>query len=278
MGLISATLTVDGPASQLSALRDELVASLRAQAPETRVSEHHHEADAAHLEFHLQAPAGLPYPPLADVSIAYPECVLGIAWEQDGASGTTSLRAGRAEESGQNEGVPAGPPCAISLDAQGLLACAIAMPEGAQASIGYCATAVAETFFKVVGKQDAARLYTIGGDALHWDEQWRVEDGAVTCDPLDSPQAISEREQAVLEKLAAEFRAHWLWYEQQALVDTILERQRFEAASRSVAPINVKSRRLDALREPGGHRSLDPDTDWIRQLLVDTWIAAAQPD
>lgn len=292
---IQATVTADGPRHLLRALRKRVAESLRDEAPDTEVREQHGES---RLTFHLQAAAGLPFPQLAAASAAYPECVLTVEWEQDGAHGSTTLREGRAEDLHQQQ-APAGPPCLVRVDAQGGLAYAIVIddhnggdghgdshsrPQGRTAAgaapcdyRGYCVTGGAETYFRISGTPATPVLYTIGGAEPAWDEQWRIDKGSATCRPLAPPQPLAAAERARLENLAAEFRAAWLWFEHQPLEETIIERQRFGQAARGIAAINVKSRRLDALRDTGEFSSLQPHSGWIAELLVATWIGATPP-
>lgn len=284
MARASATLTIHGPQPLLRALRKHLTDALREEAPDTTVSEHRQappgapdkgEGETPSLAFQLRSPGGLPYPPLAAVSAQFPDCVFEIAWEQAGERGNTVLRAGQAEQATRTGEAVGGPPCAVRADAQGRLLYALTVVADGAHQLGYCATAAAETYFRIGGGASAPLLETIGGDRLAWDESWRLVGGVAVCEPAPAPRPLTAGEHKRLEKLAADFRALWLWYEGEALEATIVERQRFESAGRAIAPINVKSRRLESLAQADGYSSLGASAHWVASLLTATWIAAA---
>jgi len=286
--MLNATLTAHGPRALLRALRKRVIDGLREEAPETRVSEHHHETaghadhgpDAGgaedqpaqyHLEFRLQAPGGVPFPPLVAASAEYPDCVLSITWEGAQGRGQTTLRAGHVQEVEQDGATHGGPPCAIRVDAQGRLLLALALDIDAAGTLGFCATAEAETFFRLRGVPAAPELYTIGGESLAWDEVWRRDGDDYLGEALFPEQPLTPAERHTLDYLATRLRADWLWYAHQPLEETIVERARFAEAGRAVGTINVKSRPLAGLDGRREQALPDAGAAWIVELLADTW-------
>ena len=281
--MLHATLTVHGPRALLRALRKRLIDGLREEAPQTRVSEHHHESPAHaddsaatagpeyQLEFQLQATDGVPFPPLVAASAEYPDCVLTITWEGAQGRGQTTLRAGHAEEVAQGTAVRGGPPCAIRVDPQGRLLLALALDIDAEGYLGFCATGNAETFFRLRGTPADPELLTIGGESLAWDEVWQRDGDDYDCDSLIPELPLTPAERHALDYLATRLRANWLWYAHQPLEETIIERERYAEAGRAVGAINVKSRPLAGLDGRCEQALPDAGAAWIVELLADTW-------
>ena len=84
-----ATLSVHGPGQLRSAFRKRLLDALRADAPEVKCKD---VPQAGHLLMTLDAPCGIPFPPLVEVSIQYPDCVANVVWQQEHAQGETTIQ------------------------------------------------------------------------------------------------------------------------------------------------------------------------------------------
>jgi len=275
MRLIEATVIAHGPRDMLRGLRKYLPAALREESPDTRVSEHH---AADQLEFRLQARGGLPFPALVAASAQAPECVLEVSWVEDGATVTTTLRAGQAENLDPGAFAPGGAPCCVRINATGHLVMALALDSVAGEPLGYCVTGSAETFFRVHGTPAEPALYTIGGSELAWDEQWQRSGPSFECRPVANPQPLPAAQRQRLEHLAAGFRERWLWFAHDEPEQTAIERERYRQAGRKVAAINVKSRWLEPLRTAQGYSSLNDNAEWIAGLLTRTWAQSEQEE
>lgn len=269
-----ATLTVDGPGQLRSAFRKRLIDALREDAPEVKWKDLEH---AGHLLMTLDAPQGIPFPQLIDVSLQYPDCVASVAWQQDSAEGETTIQNGQVKEAASGAVLAAHRPQSIQLAPEGALVLAFALDIGRDGLLGFCATADAETYFKFCGNAPDAKLLTIGsgGGELAWDECWLADTTA--CQALQPPVPLDAGERRTLDTLAAAFRAEWLWYAHAPLEDTVVERQRYAEAGREARAINVKSHQLAT--HPPTHQaptlsSLAIDQQWIAQRLQETWARA----
>ena len=218
------------------------------------------------MVFAYSSSEGVPFPSLVALSTHYPDCVVGILWSKASSSGETTLQNGQVKEASRDSLLGGRIPQAIELAADGTLRLALALDIGHDGMLGYCATADAETWFKLASRPDAPELLTVGGDGSAWDECWR--DGH--CAPVLPAQALSGTERHTLESLAAAFRAEWLWYAHAPAEQTIVELQRYAAARRPVRPINVKSIKL---AEQSGIRlsSLAAEHAWVMERLRTTW-------
>lgn len=272
----SATVTVHGPRQLLRAFRKRLVESLRAEAASARVVEAHQEE---RLEFSLTLRGGIPFPPLVATSGQYPDCVVTVHWEIDGAQGETTIQNGQVRTVSETGAPPTWGPTAISLGADGSLGLGVAIVSAAQSSrtLGYAATRDAETFFLAVGAEGKQGWFTTGGDATRWDEAWRRDAaGRWHCEAASQQVEIGVADLRELEAVADAFRAHALWYAHAPLEDTIVERTRAAEAGRPVCAINVKSRVVAELGAVQVHEQLGA-CKWTTRLLLDTWAANNQP-
>ena len=270
-----ATLHVDGPGQLLRAFRKRLVESMRDEACGATLTETRRDG---RLEFAMTASGGIPFPPLVAASILYPDCVVTLNWEIDGALGETTLRNGQASTASQG-GVPAGlrdRPGYLSLRDDGslLLGLALAPTTSADRVLGYAATHDAETWFLATRHGPSHALWSTGGDASAWDEHWiPAPDGKWQCVAVAHPEPISPDILAQLTGIADAVRADALWYDHAAPEDTIIERQRAAAAARPLHAINVKSRIVAMVAAAGEHDRLDAGDRWVADLIRETWAA-----
>ncbi len=263
-----ATLMVHGPGQLRSAFRKRLIDTLRTEAPEVKWK------DAASQEFlsmSLEAPQGIPFPQLIEVSILYPDCVASVEWRQEHANGATTIQNGQVKQAERGVALAARRPQYLQMAPDGKLQLAFALDIGRDGLLAFGATADAETYFRFCGTGPKAEMLSIGtssDNALAWDECWDV--GASTCRALVPPRTLEASERRALDALAMAFRAEWLWYDHAPAEDTAVERQRYAEAGRNVHAINVKSQQLAA--HPSALVStLDTDQDWLAARLQKTW-------
>lgn len=240
-------------------------ASKREVAPEREVAPGAGHAEDA-LVFDFASPAGVPFPALVTVSTQYPECVAVIGWHKGSASGETTIQNGQVKQASREAALSGQTPQSVELNPDGVLELALALDLTRDGILGFCATAEAETWFKLAGANHPAQLLTIGGDGSAWDECW--QDGQ--CAALTPPLPLAPAERRTLEALSAAFRAEWLWYAHAAEEDIIVERRRYEEAGRAVHAVNLKSIKL-AEHRAGVKSSLAPAQEWIATLLRTTW-------
>ena len=232
------------------------------------------------LEFAITASVGIPFPPLVAASILYPDCVVTLNWEVDGALGETTLQNGQASTASRG-GVPAGlrdRPGYLSLRDDGSLSLALALAlaptTSADRVLGYAATRDAETWFHATRRGPSHALWTTGGDACAWDEQWRpAPDGKWRCVSVAQPEPIAPDVLAQLNGIADAVRAAALWYDHAAPEDTIIERQRAAAVARPLHAINVKSRIVAMAGAARELDRLDAGERWVADLIRETWAA-----
>lgn len=275
MSRISAVLLVNGPRQLLRAMRKRVVEELNADGDTLRLVQSRRDEQ---LEFTLESTGGLPYPVLVAASARYPDCVLTVEWEADGARGRTSIRNGEVESSNAGAAADHAPTESIEVDHSGALRLGLALtPESGIASqvvAGYAATRNAETYFWISGGPHAHTLQTAGGDARLWNEDWSVDaDGAWVSCAATPPRPIGAGDLRALDDSAAGFRARWLWYDHAPLEETAIERQRARDAARTVNPINVQSRGLARLAS-GVSGRIAPQSQWVGTLLACSWAAA----
>ncbi len=278
MSRVSAVLLVNGPRQLLRAMHKRVVEGLRTEDDALQLVQSHRDDQ---LEFRIESARGLPYPVLVAASARYPDCVLTLNWEADGARGLTSIRNGEVESSDTGAAVGHTLTESIEADAAGALRLGLALtPASASASLsvkGYAVTRRAETYFSIRGSPDAHTLQTTGGDGRMWNEDWSLDAaGNWICRPSTTPQPISARDLRILDDSAASFRARWLWYAHAPLEETAIERQRAGAAARQVNPINVQSRGLARLAagDAGGTAPQLPQLQWAAALLARSWAVA----
>ena len=294
-----ATLVVDGPRQLLRAYRKRVREELKADAPEVRLTE---QQENGAPQFTLDAPDGIPFPLLVDISMQYPECVARVRWRQDGAQGETTIQNGQVKEASRSgaTGPAGGQPQMVRVEAtEGILstlALGLVIDLTPAGIAGFCATSEAETYFKICSDESNIELLTIRGETMEWDECWRAgagdaraqataqahataqaqatEPAQATARALSPAQALTTAERRTLDRLAAQFRAEWLWYDHAPLEDTAVERQRYAEAGRPVRAINVKSRQLaEKFSLPAclSTSTLDTSQTWIAILLAQTW-------
>ena len=276
-----ATLVVDGPRQLLRAFLKRVREELKADAPEVRLAL---QQENGKLQFKLDAPEGIPFPLLVAISVQYPECVARVRWRQDGAQGETTIQNGQVKEASRSgaTGPAGGQPQMVRVEAtEGILstlALGLVIDLTPAGIAGFCATSEAETYFKICSDESNIELLTIRGETMEWDECWRAGAGdaraQATARALSPAQALTTAERRTLDRLAAQFRAEWLWYDHAPLEDTAVERQRYAEAGRPVRAINVKSRQLaETFSLPDGlsTSTLDTSQTWIATLLAQTW-------
>ena len=266
-----ATLLVHGPSQLRSAFRKRLIDALRADAPDVRWTDAPSEE---FLSISLDAPQGIPFPQLIEVSILYPDCVASVEWRQENAEGATTIQNGQVKQAARGAALAARRPQYLRMAPDGSLQVAFALDIGRDGLLGFCATADAETYFRFCGTGPKAEMLSIGVSsdrALAWDECWPVGESA--CLPLVPPRTLEASERRALDSLANAFRAEWLWYDHAPAEDTAVERQRYEEAGREVHAINVKSQQL-AAHPSHVVTTLDTDQDWLAAHLQKTWARA----
>ncbi len=259
----TARLVVHGPGQLLRAFRKRVVEAWPKESEDVQCTEQHGK-DA--LQFHLITVSGVPFPALMDISTQYPECVATVHWERGSDSGETTIQNGQVKGASTHSALHGNIPHYIELAVDGTLRLALGLDVQASGLIGYCAVASAETWFRLEGDQDSPKLFTIGGQAIAWDEVW--SNG--TCQALLPSLPLSTNEHQALENLARHFHTDWLWYGHAPEEDIAVELQRFLDAERHVMPVNVKSRRIAGM--PALKVSqLDARQLWIVDLLQHTW-------
>ena len=276
----SATVTVHGPRQILRAFRKRVVESLGAEAATARVVETH---DEERLEFGLTLQGGIPFPPLVAASCRYPDCVVTVRWEINGAQGETTIQNGQVcsvSQAGTGAGAAAtAAPTAIALNTDGSLALGVALVATGPAArtLGYAATCEAETFFLAFGADGALGWFTCGGDATRWNESWQRDAvGAWRRDTPAHPLEIDVANLRDLETAAQAFIANTLWYAHTPLEETIVERTRAANGGRPLRAINVKSRVIAELGAARVSNHLGACA-WITHLLQNTWVVDGQP-
>ena len=260
---IEAVINVDGPRQLLRAFRKRMLKAFSEGAPDGILKELPGDQG---LAFDFASPSGIPFPSLVAISTQYPDCVVTVKWSKASTSGETTLQNGQVKEASRESALGGRVPQWIALKPDQTLALALALEIGREGVLGYCATADAETWFRLSGSGAAADLLTVGGDGTAWDERWHQDRGA----PMDPPQPLSVTERRALEQLADAFRAEWLWYAHAPSEQTIVERQRYAAAGRPIQAINVKSIKL-AEHPENVISSLAQDQNWIAECLRTTW-------
>ena len=272
----SATITVHGPRQILRAFRKRVVDALCAEAPTARVAEMHGEE---RLEFGLTLQGGIPFPPLVAASCRYPDCVVTVHWEINGAQGETTIQNGQLRSVSQAGAGATAAPTAIALNTDGSLALGVALVATGPAArtLGYAATGEAETYFLAIGADGARGWFTCCGDAARWNESWqRSAAGAWRRDTPAHPLEIDPADLRELEIAAQAFSAHALWYAHAPLEETIVERTRAADGGRPLRAINVKSRVIAELGAARASRHLGACA-WITRLLLETWAIDGQP-
>lgn len=272
----SATITVHGPRQILRAFRKRVVESLGAEATNARVVETH---DEERLEFGLTLQGGIPFPPLVAASCRYPDCVVTVHWEINGAQGETTIQNGQVCSVSQAAAAATAAPTAIALNTDGSLALGVALVATGPAArtLGYAATCEAETFFLAIGADGALGWFTCGGDATRWNESWQRDAvGAWRRDTPAHPLEINVADLRDLETAAQAFTANALWYAHAPLEETIVERTRAANGGRPLRAINVKSRVIAELGATRVSKDLGARA-WITRLLQNTWAVDGQP-
>lgn len=272
---VSAVLLVHGPRQLLRAMRKRVLEDLNA-AGDTLLPVQSQRDEQ--LEFKLESTGGLPYPLLVAASARYPDCVLTVEWEADGARGRTSIRNGEVESSDAGAAADQAPTESIEVDHTGALRLGLALSSqsgvASQAVAGYAVTRNAETYFRISGGPHTHSLQTAGGDAQLWNEDWSVDtDGVWVSRAAALPQPIRASDLRALDDCAAGFRARWLWYDHAPLEETAIERQRACDAARAVYPVNVQSRGLARLAG-GVSGRIASESQWMVALLARSWAAA----
>ena len=272
---VSAVLLVNGPRQLLRAMRKRVVEGLSVEGDALRLTQSHADDQ---LEFSIDAAHGLPYPALIAASARYPDCVLTVEWDADGARGRTSIRNGEVESSEAGAAADHALTESIEVDASGARCFGLALPPesriASQAVAGYAVTRNAETYFRISGGPHTHSLQTAAGDGRMWNEAWSVDaDGAGISRAVTLPQSIGAADLLTLDDSAAGFRARWLWYDHAPLEETAIERARAGAAARAVNPINVQSRGLARLAN-GVSGRVAPQSQWVVALLMRSWAAA----
>lgn len=272
---VSAILLVNGPRQLLRAMRKRVIEGLSAEGDALRLV---HSNRDDQLEFNIESACGLPYPVLVAASARYPDCVLTLNWEAEGARGVTSIRNGEVQSADAAAAAHKALTESIEVDTVGALRLGLALPpasNGATLSvIGYAATSRAEAYFRISGGPDAYTLQTTGGDGRAWNEDWSADTGGNwSCRASMVPPSISALDLHVLDDCSASFRTRWLWYDQALLEETAIERQRARVAARLVNPINVQSRALARLAA-GVSGQMAPHLQWVVALLARSWAAA----
>ena len=275
MSRVRAVLLVHGPRQLQRAMRKRLIEELNAAGDTLRPVRSQRD-DL--LEFKLESTGGLPYPVLVAASARYPDCVLTVEWETDGARGRTSIRNGEVESSDTGAAAGHAAPESIEVDESGALRLGLALWSqsgvASQVVAGYAVTRNAETYFRISGSPQTHSLQTAGGDARLWNEDWSVDaDGAWISRIATVPQPIGAGNLRALDNCAAGFRARWLWYDHAPLEETAIERQRARDAARAVHPVNVQSRGLARLAG-GVSGRMASQSQWMVALLARAWAAA----
>lgn len=220
-------------AGRLADFRDRLHWLMVRDIDAEEYTEHHAPGV---LEYRFAPKRGIPFPAFTAASGDFPELRVEAEWEHDGVRGRALIENGRLVQQAPELVGDAQVDVTIEADGRLVLAMACALQDGAV--IGYAASAERHTYFR-----------------------WR----GATLELID-PDSPDE----ALEEVAFAFVDEWLWYDEE---EAALERARYANYGLEVRGANLKSERLNALRERGlRFSSLDAASLAAREALLAQWL------
>jgi len=222
-----------------------------------KYSEHHAEGV---LEYRFEVERGIPFPAFASASLEFPELRVDAQWE-DAAQGVrvrAVIENGRLVEQSTEPVDVAMMTVDVEIATDGRLMLAFACREQGDALLGYAAAADRHAYFRFA---DGALLTAAaGGD--RWDDGSPV--GAATL--------------AELEDIAFTLAGQWLWYDEEPVERTALERSRYADYGYEVRGANARSERIARLRNEAGdgapawrYSSLGETGRRAREALLRAW-------
>jgi hypothetical protein len=271
---ITATITVDGEDSQLEAYRARVNAMLDADSDASYRERH----ERGRLDYRIEG-VGVPYPPFVNASADFPELLIEVNWNHSacGEFGRAIIQAGLARQVVDTERGTTGS-CEVRVDGDGTLALAIACERfGEGERVGYVLTATQHAFFRCRRRGDGVILEASDGVEVEWAERWTINGDRVEYRLLAPREPIAAQYVTELDRIAAEFAAEWIWFEESPQVETAVERQRYEAYGFKVNAANVRAVKLKtALGEAlGGGFALeisDPEARDVAALISRHWL------
>jgi hypothetical protein len=229
-------------------------------APRTDYTEHHVEGV---LEYRFETREGIPFPAFASASAEFPELRVEAEWENaaQGVRGQAVIENGRLVEQQSAPLADSALDVAVDIGAQGELVFAMACVKRDAAWLGYCVDGSRHAYFEF----DAGSLRLADAAGARWTR--RLEGDRVV--PLDD--AIDDALLAALEDLAFRFAGDWLWFDEAAEQETVLERQRYANHGWPVRGANIKTERILALGTGRAFDGLAPEARAVLGQLRSAW-------
>jgi hypothetical protein len=268
---ITATITVEGDAALLAAFRRRANELLDAEFGE-RYRELHTDG---RLDWRVKA-AGVPYPPFVTASEELPDLVVEVQWEDEagGTGGRSTIQAGRLAQQAADVARAGADACELRADADGTLAIALTCRRRRAGEwIGYAVTATQHAFFRA----RAGLLEATDGVEGEWAERWTLAADGADYAALEPRIPIDSGLLGELDRLANDFAAEWLWFDESPPEETAVERARYAAYGFRVNAANVRSVKLKTVLAglPGGGFALelvDPEARAVAALVAGHWL------
>lgn len=276
---ITATITVEGDAALLAAYRRRANELLDAE-PGAPYRELHTDG---RLDWRLKA-AGVPYPAFVTASAELPDLVVEVRWEEEasGTGGRATIQGGRLAQQSAAEAPDRAGACEVRVDADGALAIAVVCRRGQPGEwIGYAVSADQHALFRAERRAGTTVLEATDGIEGEWAERWTVAGDRAEYAELDPREPLDAGLQSELDRLANDFAAEWIWFDESPPEETAVERTRYAAYGFKANAANVRSIKLKtALGElPGGGYALelaDPEARAIAALVARHWLQTAR--
>lgn len=229
-------------------------------APRTDYTEHH--VDGV-LEYRFETREGIPFPAFVSASAEFPELRVEAEWENaaQGVRGQAVIENGRLAEQQSAPLDDSALDVAVDIGPQGELVFAMACVKRDATWLGYCADGSRHAYFEF----DAGSLRLADAAGARWT---RCMEGDRVV-PLDD--AIDDALLAALEDLAFRFAADWLWFDEAAEQETVLERQRYANHGWPVRGANIKAERILALGSGRAFDGLAPEARVVLGQLRSAW-------
>lgn len=280
--IIHAVFRVGGERRQLAAF-DARVKLLCAEQAIAGACEEKHAADRLHYDFKVEG--GLPFPPFAQASGEFPALKVEVEWfdAARGVRGTATIERGKLTAQTTQNIVAAGggEAVAIRLDARGYLTLALAVTRaGRDRCRGYMLTGNEDALFDIArdaASGDIALSATQG--AAEWARAWHVSAaGAIEARGIEPPQPIPDDDFRMLETLAREFVARWIWFGNGPREEIAIEAERYARLGYAVNAANLRSAALHRIRPDAAqagdelrYATLDPDIAWVEDAIARCW-------
>lgn len=279
--LIHATLTVTGARDLLAACDARIKALLVGEAFSGGFEEHHGD-DALSYDFKVQG--GIPFPAFAAASQEFPELVIAAEWVNIAAG-----RKGQAQIANGAITMHREEPVALAAGdvrnrhvlaaADGTLQMAVALlPWKSGLWAGYVLNHERDALFQISREGETVELLATEG-APEWALRWRLAHVADTppVEAITAPESIEKALYGELEAMAQAFAGEWIWFRNGPAEKTAIDIDRFARYGFTVRDANVRAARLHAMSheagegEPLRHSTVDPDCEWIIDVLARCW-------